>query len=136
MFREIIGKWWMFSNASGAEMIHLSFKVIKLPVPRQFLSSSPVLQSSWPSHNHLREMQRLLWHWNWSSSQCVSQSFWKCTKQGGIYYGVVSNFGLYHFYYFQPCQLLSVITRETVSTEFGSFGNQNIHCLHDLLMKP
>lgn len=30
------------------------------PVPWQFLSSSPILQSSWPSQSHFSEMQRLL----------------------------------------------------------------------------
>lgn len=48
------------------------------PVPWQFLSSSPILQSSWPSQSHLREMQRWLWHWNWSSAQRSSQPL--CTQ--------------------------------------------------------
>lgn len=43
------------------------------PVPWQFLSSSPILQSSWPSQSHFCEMQRLLRHWNWSSAQRSSQ---------------------------------------------------------------
>lgn len=52
------------------------------PVSWQFFSSSPILQSSWPSHSHLREMQRLLWHWNWSSSQRSSQPFCKRAQTG------------------------------------------------------
>ena len=47
------------------------------PVPWQFLSSSPILQSSWPSQSHFSEMQRLLWHRNWSSAQRSSQPFCK-----------------------------------------------------------
>lgn len=50
------------------------------PVPWQFLSSSPILQSSWPSQSHFSEMQRLLWHWNWSSAQRSSQPCYNQTQ--------------------------------------------------------
>lgn len=65
----------------GAPAIWASWDYISVsPVPWQFLSSSPILQSSWPSQSHFSEMQRLLWHWNWSSAQRSSQPLCKQTQ--------------------------------------------------------
>lgn len=74
------GEQWEWSN-NWCHFSHSCFKkgrrgwgfVLRAPVSWQFLSSSPILQSSWPSHSHLSEMHRLLWHWNWSSAQRSSQ---------------------------------------------------------------
>lgn len=64
-----------------APAIWASWDYISLsPVPWQFRSSSPILQSSWPSQSHFSEMQRLLWHWNWSSAQRSSQPLCKQTQ--------------------------------------------------------
>lgn len=66
---------------SGAQLSRFSRHCFGLsPVPWQFRSSSPILQSSWPSQSHFSEMQRLLRHWNWSSAQRSSQPRYNQTQ--------------------------------------------------------
>lgn len=55
----------------------------------QFFSSSPSLQSSWPSHFHFADMHWPLEHWNWSLEQPVSQ--YLCYNKNSIYSRSVLN---------------------------------------------
>lgn len=71
-----------YKQCCGQQRLHkggqLWFSVwweLSSPVSWQVFSSSPILQSSCPSHSHFIEMHRLLWQRNWSSEQCASQPF-------------------------------------------------------------
>lgn len=70
--------WFIFSLFHyDLSLASFYFSALCKTIPgSQFFSSSPSLQSSWPSHFHFADMHWPLEHWNWSLEQPVSQYLW------------------------------------------------------------